>query len=229
MIYAVGTSLVGAYNELLVRFYESRLCEYPVPCPDYNTSCHEVCMATMAVFGGEHRDKMSVFGIHTPDSLKKYVNEMLCGTMDWAVAEGKEPYTYHQRYDFQLEEAINLLREHPDTRRAMVTIRNEADICHDDQPCLTSMQFLVRSGELHMFVHFRSNDLWQALYMNAYALMELQRLVANRLGVEVGDYYHTVNSLHVYERDWERLKSAVDKIIDGERTYISAEDYWEAR
>ena len=43
--------------------------------------------------------------------------------------------------------------------------------------------------------------------MNAFALIELQKRIADALGVEMGVYVHRANSFHAYERDYEDLEN----------------------
>lgn len=202
-----------------------------VECPAWKTRCRELVGMALACEGGSHRKDISRFGIHTPQSLLAYVDEMLDGTLDWAVREGKEPYTYHDRLSNQWREALDILREDPSSRRATMTVRIPSDITMDDQPCLTTVQLLLRKGKLDMITYFRSNDLWKATYMNAYALMELQMRWANELGVTPGGYLHNVGSLHVYENDWVPAHYAglVMRTRYAKREIaIPAKEFWEA-
>lgn len=201
-----------------------------VPCPDWNTECLELTNVSFTCQGGSHRDRIPKYGVHTPDALKKYLGEMLYGTLDWAVREGKEAYTYHDRMVGQCREALDILRENPSSRRAVITIRRPDDITMDDQPCLTMIQLLIRNGQLNMTTYFRSNDLWEATYMNAYALMSLQETWAALLGVDAGDYTQMIGSLHVYKKNYGELSSAVQRIKhgNGDNTYIPADEFWEA-
>ena len=57
-----------------------------------------------------------------------------------------------------------------------------------------------------------SNDALKAAFMNMYAYIELQRLVADRLGYGVGRYIHFADSYHIYERDWKWAEKFVEQI-----------------
>lgn len=216
-----------AYLRLLEEmYYAGEL----VPCPAWNTSCIELTGVTMECDCGKHRALIPTPGIHTPESLKRYIDEMLDGTLDWAVHEGKEPYTYHDRLRDQWREALDILREDPSSRRAVMTVRLPGDITMTDQPCLTMIQLLIRKGKLDMIVYFRSNDLYEATYMNAYALMELQMRWAKELGVEPGKYTHMVGSLHVYKKNWNELWRVGEAMSAGKmgEMLTPAEEFWEA-
>jgi thymidylate synthase len=52
-----------------------------------------------------------------------------------------------------------------------------------------------------MLTSMRSNDAWLGLPHDVFAFTMIQELVARSLGVELGEYRHSVGSLHLYERD----------------------------
>ena len=49
--------------------------------------------------------------------------------------------------------------------------------------------------------------------MNAFALIMLQKKVADELGVEVGQYVHRANSFHCYQKDFPMLKGYHTRIM----------------
>ncbi len=56
-------------------------------------------------------------------------------------------------------------------------------------------------------VLFRSNDILLAMHANMYALVHLQKYVADQLGLPVGSYTHMVTVPHIYvKRDASELK-----------------------
>ena len=48
--------------------------------------------------------------------------------------------------------------------------------------------------------------------MNAFALIMLQKRIADELGVEMGTYTHRANSFHCYEKDFPMLEGYVRRI-----------------
>ena len=84
-----------------------------------------------------------------------------------------------------------------------------------DPPCLNHIQFFVQDDKLDMDVLFRSNDAVKATFMNAFALIMLQKKVADILGYEVGTYTHRANSFHCYEKDFDKLEKFVKKYEKG--------------
>ena len=127
----------------------------------------------------------------------------------------------------QIPWVIDELQRNPDSRRAVIVIRQEDDISSDSPACLQHIQFLIRNDALHCKVLFRSNDAAKAAFMNAFALVMLQKRIAAALDVPVGSYTHRANSFHVYERDYEMFDGYVKRIkAGGELTYCYADD-WE--
>jgi hypothetical protein len=74
-----------------------------------------------------------------------------------------------------------------------------------DVPCTLALQFFIREGKLHLHVNMRSSDIILGIAYDVPAFTTMQEVLANELGVELGEYVHTSNSLHCYERDFEML------------------------
>ena len=157
--------------------------------------------------------------------LEKYRNEVVLGVHDHWVnpAEGKWQYTYHERlfaYDVpgvgtldQIERVIAKLAETGHTRRAQaVTWQVWKDMAVDDPACLQRLWFRIESGRLNLNVHMRSNDAYKAAFMNMFAFTDLQRAVADRLGVPVGEYVHIADSFHIYGSYFEEFERFIKSI-----------------
>lgn len=99
------------------------------------------------------------------------------------------------------------LKRDPDSRRAVIHIRTPDDSLHavKDVPCTLALQFFIREGSLHLHVNMRSSDIILGIAYDVPAFTTMQEVLANELGVELGEYVHTSNSLHCYERDFEML------------------------
>jgi len=171
------------------------------------------------------------------DDLEKYRAEVLHGVHDhWiAPAEGKWEYTYHERLRAyavpgaglidQLAGVIERLRRTPHTRRAQaVTWQAWNDMTVDDPPCLQRMWFRISDGALNMSCHIRSNDAFKAAFMNMYAFTELQRALADEIGVRPGEYLHFADSFHIYGSyfdEFEGFLATVRARSVEERTYTT--------
>lgn len=114
---------------------------------------------------------------------------------------------YGARLHGQIGDLVKKLQSDPDTRQAVMTIFNggkDLSAAKRDIPCTVMMQFLLRDGELGMRVTMRSNDLWLGTPYDFTQFAILQATIAQALGVQPGVYVHSVGSLHLYERDWEK-------------------------
>lgn len=100
------------------------------------------------------------------------------------------------------------LARDPDSRRAVIHIRTPDDSLYavKDVPCTLSLQFFIRDSKLHLHVTMRSSDIILGLPYDVPAFTLMQEVLANELGIDLGEYVHTSNSLHCYERDFEVLK-----------------------
>jgi thymidylate synthase len=120
--------------------------------------------------------------------------------------DGRQRAPYGPRLASQIPIAIERLKQDPDSRQAQVTIWDpRLDNAHGlhDYPCTTSLQWLIRDGQLHMQVHMRSNDFWLGLPYDAFQFTQAQLTIAEILGVEPGAYRHSAASLHIYEKHWD--------------------------
>ncbi|MDQ3153581.1 MAG: thymidylate synthase [Actinomycetota bacterium] len=71
---------------------------------------------------------------------------------------------------------------------------------HRDVPCTLGYRFFLCGGRLHMHTTIRSQDLWLGFPYDVFAATLLQELLAGWLGIELGEYHHHVDSLHLYEK-----------------------------
>ena len=221
-LFVTGTSLPDAYHAALEALHESN---DEMPCPDYNTRQKEATM-TVVVEDPLAEPMISKMFIGDPRSLEQYRQEMLDGILDFEVERGNWEYTYHQRMEKQIPWLIGELQRNPDSRRAVIVIREEHDLSSDSPACLQHLQFMIRGGALHCKVLFRSNDATKAAFMNAFALIMLQKRIADTLGVSMGSYTHRANSFHVYERDYDMFDGYVRRIrAGGELSYHYSGDW----
>ena len=99
----------------------------------------------------------------------------------------------------QIAYIIDKLRTSPNSRRAVAITWNPViDEKLDNCPCLQLIQCTIRDARLAMRVVFRSNDMLTAAGANMYALVQLQKSIADQLGLECGTYTHISLVPHVY-------------------------------
>ena len=128
---------------------------------------------------------------------------------EWADAEGNlgPVYGYQWRswptpdgrHIDQIGEVLQQLRTNPDSRRMMVSAWNVANIPQMAlPPCHALFQFYVADGRLSCQLYQRSADLFLGVPFNiaSYALLTL--MVAQVVGLQPGEFIHTLGDAHVY-------------------------------
>ena len=103
----------------------------------------------------------------------------------------------------QINNAIQLLRNYPDSRRAVIQIFDAKDTGqhYPEVPCTCTLQFFLRRNRVHMLVNMRSNDAFVGLPADIFAFTMIQEIIARSVGAEMGSYRHCVGSLHLYDRN----------------------------
>lgn len=101
----------------------------------------------------------------------------------------------------QIDGVINILKEDPSSRRAVMSIYQPEDLFGwggTNTPCTLSMQFLIRNNKLYGIVNMRSSDVVLGLTYDVFVFTMIQEFVARQLGVELGEYIHNAGSMHFY-------------------------------
>lgn len=117
---------------------------------------------------------------------------------------------YGPRVAPQMQSIIDVITRDPDTRQAVVTIwRPEDDLFrdHGDRPCTVYISFMVRSSRLITSTYMRSQDCYLGLTYDLVMFSQLHHTIANVLDIRAGELVHTVQSLHLYERDFEKAEA----------------------
>ena len=109
-------------------------------------------------------------------------------------------YGYQWERNGQLDMVLEMLKHNKDTRQACISIYDGKEISDYafDTPCTYAVQFTVVNNRLDMCVTMRSNDLWYGFCNDQYQFSKLQELVAFRLDIETGTYYHFAHNMHLY-------------------------------
>lgn len=121
---------------------------------------------------------------------------------------GKMAYTYNERIwnNDQLSKIIVRLKEDHDSRQLWLSIWDPTkDVDKlggiSRVPCSLGYNFQFRDGKLNIHYVMRSCDFNTHFINDVYLGMKLLEYVANMCGMEVGNFTHTIFSLHVYKKD----------------------------
>ena len=111
----------------------------------------------------------------------------------------------------QIEKVVDILLTDPNSRRAKININTPNARVKEtlDEPCTMSLHFMIRKNKLYCTTVMRSNDIWFGLPYDVAFFTTLQKYIAKRLGIKCGDYTHFVVSLHMYDKDAEKISEIV--------------------
>jgi thymidylate synthase len=109
-------------------------------------------------------------------------------------------YGWQWKRNAQIDYVTAKLKTNPKTRHAAISIFDgkEFDTYRNDTPCTYAVQFTIINNELCMSVYMRSNDIWYCFCNDQYQFSSLQQMVADRLNLEIGWYYHHAHNMHLY-------------------------------
>lgn len=128
-------------------------------------------------------------------------------------------YLLQEKHGFnQIETIINLLKADPSSRRAVLNLNvpNPNVATTKDEICTICLNFFIRDGKLNCTGMMRSNDIIFGLTYDITYFTQLQKYIANRLGIPTGSYTHFATSIHGYDRDYDKI----EKIAYGDLTTI---------
>jgi len=229
VLYAKGKSLAEAWENSLVELYNNGT-RFKT---EYDKDGDPLSIdSTMIVVVEEPLSEPRIHRCFPGglDALEEYRQEVLDGIKDTWIRDRNNPkdtrweYTYHERlfkYKFfnqsgkeqsinQIDYVIQKLAETPFTRRAQaITWKVWEDIDISDPACMQSLWFRILPDDknnwyLNLNVRFRSNDAYDAAFMNMFALTALQEKVAIQLAkkskknILLGRYCHIADSYHIY-------------------------------
>lgn len=142
--------------------------------------------------------------------VSEYENDAVDGVLEGAY--GPRLLAMRGQID-QFASIVRLLSEKPGSRRAVIQLFNAEDIAteHREIPCTTTLQFHQRQDRLHLSVTLRSNDAYWGLPHDVFCFTMIQEMMARRLGVELGEYYQYVGSMHVYDKYLPGMRAYVDE------------------
>ena len=107
----------------------------------------------------------------------------------------------------QIQNVIDLIKHHPDSRRMLVTAWNPADISEMAlPPCHCLFQFYVTDGRLSLQLYQRSADTFLGVPFNIASYALLLQMMAQVTGLKAGDFIHTTGDTHLYLNHIEQAK-----------------------
>ncbi|HZK06293.1 MAG TPA: thymidylate synthase [Actinomycetaceae bacterium] len=116
------------------------------------------------------------------------------------------------RHIDQISTVLEQLRTDPDSRRMIVSAWNVADLEKMAlQPCHAFFQFYVADGKLSCQLYQRSADMFLGVPFNIASYSLLTHMVAQQVGLEVGEFVWTGGDCHVYTNHVEQVREQISR------------------
>lgn len=113
---------------------------------------------------------------------------------------------YNGGFIDQISNAIDQIRNTPDSRRIIVNAWNVADLNRMNlPPCHMFFQFYVAEGKLSLQLYQRSADSFLGVPFNISSYALLLMMMAQVTGLQVGDFIHTLGDAHIYTNHFEQV------------------------
>ena len=106
----------------------------------------------------------------------------------------------------QITEAVETIKNNPDSRRIIVSAWNVADLENMNlPPCHAFFQFYVADGRLSLQLYQRSADIFLGVPFNIASYALLLMMMAQVTGLKAGDFVHTLGDAHIYNDHLEQV------------------------
>lgn len=107
----------------------------------------------------------------------------------------------------QISQAIDLIKNNPDSRRIIVNAWNVGDLPKMAlSPCHCLFQFYVADGKLSCQLYQRSADTFLGVPFNIASYALLTMMMAQVCGLKAGDFVHTFGDVHLYQNHLEQTQ-----------------------
>jgi len=112
-----------------------------------------------------------------------------------------------------MSELVEQIKKNPDSRRLIVSAWNVGELSKMKlPPCHLLFQFYVGNGKLSCQLYQRSADSFLGVPFNIASYALLTQMIALVVGLEPGEFIHTLGDAHLYlnhlEQAAEQLKRA---------------------
>ncbi|MEM8488226.1 MAG: thymidylate synthase [Bacteroidota bacterium] len=112
----------------------------------------------------------------------------------------------------QISQAIESIKNNPESRRHIVQAWNVAEI--QDMalpPCHMFFQFYVAEKRLSCSLYVRSNDLFLGAPFNIGQYALLTHMIAQQCDLDVGDLIYTIGDAHIYLNHLEQVEEQLER------------------
>ena len=157
------------------------------------------------------------------DTNVRYLQEHGVSIWDeWADADGELGPVYGKQWRSweardgrvvdQLAQVVDMIKNHPDSRRMLVCAWNPGEV--DKMalpPCHCLFQFYVAEGHLSCQLYQRSADTFLGVPFNIASYALLTMMIAQVCGLQPGEFIHTTGDTHIYLNHFEQVKEQLSR------------------
>ena len=112
----------------------------------------------------------------------------------------------------QLAQAVDQIRNNPDSRRIIVSAWNVGDLDNMNlPPCHAFFQFYVADGKLSLQLYQRSADSFLGVPFNIASYALLLMMVAQVTGLKPGEFIHTLGDTHIYHNHFDQVRLQLER------------------
>jgi thymidylate synthase len=128
-------------------------------------------------------------------------------------------YGYRWRNYFQRDQLlglIQLLKKDPSSRQGVVITwdpNTDGLVSRPKKnvPCVPMWEANIVGGKLNMHIIFRSNDVMLGLPHDVAGFALLQHIIAQELGVGLGQLHYTISHAHIYENHYPNAHKLLER------------------
>jgi thymidylate synthase len=114
----------------------------------------------------------------------------------------------------QLQDAIDLIRDNPTSRRIIVNAWNPGETNTDQvalPPCHTFFQFYIADSKLSLHMYQRSADMFLGVPFNIASYSLLLHMVAKITDLTPHEFVHTIGDAHIYLDAIDQVKEQISR------------------
>lgn len=112
----------------------------------------------------------------------------------------------------QVKEVIQQIRTNPDSRRIILSAWNPLQTSEMAlPPCHILTQFRVINDKLNCQLYQRSADVGLGVPFNIASYALLTHIFAREIGLEVGDFIHTIGDAHIYHNHIDQIREQLTR------------------
>lgn len=131
-------------------------------------------------------------------------------------------YGYRWRKHFgrdQLQSLVNLLERDPSSRHGVIVTWDPGSdglggVAKKNVPCPYTFTANIIGGRLNLHNMVRSNDMMLGFPHDVAGFALLQSILAQKLGVRVGTYSHSISNAHVYDIHYAGAEEMIQRKND---------------